>query len=104
VVGKIRRSAETALHGKLKGMIRVAIGVILGGAALYIGDYAMAKSRPLGSVVVQPYYAIHQKNGKTEFDYGVPSETQSCVESVLPHLGNSPCWYLNKHKSRKIEI
>jgi hypothetical protein len=72
--------------------------------ALYWGDYAIARSRPVGSVQVQPFYAIHQKNGKTEYDYNVLPETQTCVASLLPHLGNNPCWYVNKHKTRKIEI
>jgi hypothetical protein len=81
-----------------------AIGAILVSTALYLGDYVVAKNNPLGSVQVQPFYAIHQKNGRTEFDYNVPPETQSCVASVLPHLGNNPCWYVTKHKTRKIEI
>lgn len=85
-------------------MIRVVVGLILSVLAFYAGDFAVAKSRPLGSVVVQPYYAIHQKNGKIEFDYGVPPETQNCVASALPHFGYTPCWYLNGHRSRKIEI
>jgi hypothetical protein len=79
-----------------------AIGVIL--AASYLGDYAVAKTRPVGYVEVKPFYAIHQKNGKVEFDYSPPSETQTCVASLLPHFGMNPCWYLIKHKTRKIDI
>jgi hypothetical protein len=85
-------------------MIRAAIGIIVTLTAAYLGDYAAARSRPLGSVQVQPYYAIHEKNGKTEFDYSAPPETQTCVASMFPHFGSSPCWYLTKHKTRKIEI
>jgi hypothetical protein len=81
-----------------------AIGAIMLLAALYVGDYAVAKSKPFGSVQVQPFYAIHQKNGRTEFDYNVPKETQSCVASLLPHFGSNPCWYVTTHKTRKIEI
>jgi hypothetical protein len=81
-----------------------AIVSIFSLAAFYIGDYAVAKSKPLGSVQVHPFYAIHQKNGKTEFDYSVPPETETCVASVLPHLGSNPCWYVTTHKSKKIEI
>jgi hypothetical protein len=81
-----------------------AIASILVFTAVYAGDYAVARSKPLGSVEVHPFYAIHQKNGKTEFDYSVPPETQSCVASLLPHLGNNPCWYVTTHKTRKIEI
>ncbi|HEV1285350.1 MAG TPA: hypothetical protein VNU44_08570 [Bryobacteraceae bacterium] len=81
-----------------------AIATILSFVAIYLGDYAMARSKPLGSVQVQPFYAIHQKDGKTEFDYSVPPETQTCVASLLPHMGSNPCWYVVKHKTRKIEI
>jgi hypothetical protein len=82
----------------------VAIAVILALIGGYCGDYAIAASKPLGTVTVQPYYEIHQKNGKTEFDYSMPPETQTCVASLLPHLGVNPCWYVTKHKTRKIEI
>ena len=81
-----------------------AIGTILALIAAYLADYAVARSKPLGTVTVQPYYEIHQKNGKTEFDYSEPPETQTCVASLLPHLGVNPCWYVMKHKTRKIEI
>jgi len=73
-------------------------------AISYFSDYAVAKSKPMQSVQIQPFYAIHQKNGKTEFDYSVPPETQTCVASLLPHFGSNPCWYVTTHKTRKIEI
>ena len=81
-----------------------AIGAIVSLAAVYLGDYAVARNKPLGSVQIQPYYAIHEKNGKTEFDYSAPPEIQSCIASLFPHLDHAPCWYVNKHKTRKIEI
>jgi hypothetical protein len=85
-------------------MIRVAIGMVLSLLAFYLGDDAIARSRPMGTVQVQPFYAIHKKNGKIEFDYNVPVETQNCVASVLPHAGSNPCWYVSRHPTRKIEI
>jgi hypothetical protein len=85
-------------------MKKPVLGAIMVLIALFVGDYAVAKSTPTGSVQVQPYYAVHQKNGKTEFDYSLPMETQTCVASALPHLGMNPCWYLSRHKTRKIEI
>jgi hypothetical protein len=80
------------------------MGVVLSLIAAYFGDYTIARSNPLGTVTVQPFYEIHQKSGKTEFDYSMPPETQTCVASLLPHLGVNPCWYVTKHKTRKIEI
>lgn len=85
-------------------MKNAAIGAVVGFFAIYAGDYAVARSKPLGSVTVQPFYAIHQKNGKTEFDYNVPPETQTCVASLLPHMGSNPCWYVTRHRTRKIEV
>ena len=85
-------------------MKRAAIGTVLSFAALYCADFAIARSRPMGAVQVQPFYAIHQKSGKIEFDYSLPVETQSCVASLLPHSGSNPCWYVTRHPTRKIEI
>jgi len=59
--------------------------------------------KPFGSVIVQPYYEIHQKNGKTEYDFKDPT-AETCVNSFFPHLGYLPCWYLQRHPERKIEI
>jgi hypothetical protein len=85
-------------------MKSAVIGAVLALCALYVGDYAVARSRPQQSVQIQPFYAIHEKSGKTEFDYSVPPETQSCVASLFPHLGSNPCWYVTTHRTRKIEI
>jgi hypothetical protein len=85
-------------------MKQAVLGAILSLFVIYMGDYAVARSKPLGSVQVRPYYAIHQKSGRIEFDYSPPMETQSCVASLLPHLGDTPCWYLAKHPTRKIDI
>ena len=81
-----------------------AIVAILAFTAGYVGDYMMARSSPLGSVQVKPVYLIRQKNGKVEFDYSMPAVTETCVASLLPHLGSNPCWYVTKHKTKNIEI
>jgi len=72
-------------------------------AAFYGADYMVARNHPLGSVQVQPYYAVPQKDGKTEFMMLDP-EVDACVQSLLPHLGHPPCWQLNKHKSKRIDL
>ena len=76
---------------------------------LYISDYAliryrMAKNRsPFGTVTVQRYYAVPQKNRKTEFYFDQPQD-QSCIHSLFPHFGYSPCWYLNRKRVKQINI
>jgi hypothetical protein len=79
-------------------------------AAVYAGDYASVRfaipagKQVYGSVSVKPFYEIHQKNGKTEFDFSMPAEIDTCVNSLFPHFGYPTCWYLNRHTQKKIEI
>jgi hypothetical protein len=51
-------------------------------------------------------YAIPQKNGKIdyEFDAQQPDVTTPCVHSLFPHLGNSPCWYLQRNSQKPIPM
>lgn len=78
-------------------------------ALLYAGDYAAVRYHiprnrdPLGTVEVQPYYAVPLKGGKTEFMFLKP-ENQVCVNSLFPHLGHNPCWYLRRHRDKPVNI
>jgi hypothetical protein len=88
---------------------RIVGATVLFVMATYAGDYLsiryrIPKSRdPFATVTVQPYYAIHQKNGKTEYDFSQP-ESEVCVRSLFPHLGYSPCWYVKRHTEKRIDI
>jgi hypothetical protein len=83
----------------LKTAVLVLVTVIV---LLYAADYLavripVPKSRPaLGTVTVRPYYDVTLKDGKSEF-YVLDPQEQTCVNSVLPHMGYTPCWYLRKH-------
>ena len=84
-----------------------AIGVI--GAFTFVVDYAVFRLRiwtggaALGSVVVRHYYAVPQKNGKTEFIFD-PPQPWTCVHSLFPHGGNLPCWYLTRHPEQRTDM
>ena len=88
---------------------RILIASALGAVLLYTGDYLSVRyrfpgNRPaFGSVRVHPYYAIPQKSGKTEIVLQDP-ETRSCVHSLFPHLGASPCWYVSRHVRERIDM
>lgn len=75
----------------------------------YAIDYAVLRFRittgrsVMGTVTVRPVYAVPQKNHSTEFLAGDPQD-QACVHSLFPHLGNSPCWYLARHKEQQINM
>lgn len=87
---------------------RVLLTAVISVAVLYAGDYLSLKfqlpRRPqFGSVTVQPYYAVPQKNGKTQFMVDQPRD-EACVNSLFPHYGDVPCWYLVRHKSQRINL
>jgi hypothetical protein len=71
----------------------------------FVVDYAVLRmsANPTGSVMVKRYYAVGLKNGKTEMYYADP-ENQMCVNSIFPHLGYAPCWYLRRYNVKQISI
>lgn len=76
---------------------------------IYAGDYLSLRyqiphGRPqFGQTTVETLYAIHEKDGKTEYQIGQP-ETDTCVHSLFPHFGDLPCWYAGRHTEKRIEI
>lgn len=85
-------------------------GIVLLGV-LYAGDYVSAKHRilkntpgdPLEAVKIQPMYVIPHKDGQAEYVFGDP-QTQTCLHSLFPHLGYSPCWYVKKHTQQTVPM
>lgn len=84
--------------------------VIIAAAALAYGlDYAVFRIRAgtsrtaYGSVTVNHYYAVLQKNGKTQFIFD-PPQAQTCVHALFPHEGWLPCWYLTRHPDQRTNI
>lgn len=94
----------------MKGLLLriVGAGVILA-LLTYVGDYVSVRYRiskgraQFSTVTIQPYYAIHEKSGKTEYDFAEP-QSQVCIHSLFPHFGYSPCWYVKRHTDKRIDI
>jgi hypothetical protein len=90
-------------------MKRILIVAVLASCILYIGDYLsirfrIPKSRAqFGVVKVQRYYAVGLKSGKTEFMFLAPTN-QTCVHSLFPHFGRTPCWYLSRRSVNRIDM
>lgn len=80
---------------------------LLAGALVYVGDYVSLRYRipnnraTFGSVVVQVTWVIPMKDGKTQYAFDPPAP-QECVNSLFPHLGDPPCWYLNRHTKQQV--
>ena len=92
---------------------RILLVAILVVAALYVGDYLLLRYRiwrnhsPYGTVRVEILYAISQKStpgtNKTEYQSG-GFQNQTCVNSLFPHFGYTPCWYLTRHTVKRSNI
>jgi hypothetical protein len=81
--------------------------LLLAGALVYACDYISLRYRipnnraQFGSVVVQVTWVIPMKDGKTQYAFDPPAP-QDCVNSLFPHFGDLPCWYLNRHKQQQV--
>jgi hypothetical protein len=84
--------------------IRVLYGLILLLAIAYGYDYASIRRRASAHTPGDPYdvvtyphlLAIPEKGNKVEYalDAQAPFVTESCVHSLFPHSGYTPCWYV----------
>ncbi len=73
-------------------------------AVTYGYDYASVRRRmnaqkpgdPFDTVTYPHILAIPEKGNKVEYalDAQSPMETESCVHSLFPHYGYTPCWYV----------
>jgi len=85
-------------------LLLVAGGLLL---LVYVGDYLSIAyriprgRRQFGSVEVQKVLAVPQKDRKTEFIADAPQQ-ETCVYSLFPQFGLTPCWYLARHTQQQI--
>ncbi|HET8922134.1 MAG TPA: hypothetical protein VFN26_03965 [Candidatus Acidoferrum sp.] len=61
---------------------------------------------PLESLKSLRVLAIPEKGGKTsyEIDQQNPEQTVTCVHSLFPHAGYSPCWYVKPKLNQPIPM
>jgi hypothetical protein len=86
---------------------RILLGAVAVLCLAYAIDFAQARLRlagggSLGSVTVNRYSVIHEKNNRMEFNY-VGSDQQTCLRSLFPHFGYTPCWYARRHTEQQID-
>lgn len=89
---------------------RVAAGLLTALLVLYIGDYSVVRVRamhpapgsPFEDVTLNRLIAISEKGQKTEYVQADP-QTVTCVHSIFPHMGYSPCWYVKSLNGKSIE-
>jgi hypothetical protein len=82
---------------------RVLPGLLVVLAVLYAGDWIALRvrndSKPSSTVQVEQFLRTPLKGQKEEFDY-MGTVAQPCVPSLFPHSSESPCWWLERHKTQ----
>jgi hypothetical protein len=98
--------------GEIAG--RAVASLLILGAIVFAGDYGALRLRiaypktgnALGTVRMERLYAIPQKNGKIEYEFDArqPEFDAPCVRSLFPHMGQNPCWYLQRNSQKPIPM
>jgi hypothetical protein len=106
----VNQTSVPHLRERLRRIFRASLLSLLGLAILTYGvDFIVFRIRAAmnrnayGSVTVSHYYAVQQKNGKTEFIFEPPQD-ETCVNALFPHSGSPPCWYLTRHPEQRMDI
>ena len=103
------RSGSFPVRAFRRLLIIAVVALLALVAVVFTTDYLVLRyrvarnSNAYDSVQVQRIYYMLQKNGKTEIIPG-DTETQTCVRSIFPHLGYSPCWYARRRSERRVDI
>ncbi len=87
---------------------RAIVSLVLAFVVVYAADFGWIEYRAsgteaFGSIQVERYYAVKQKDGKTEYMFDKPA-AETCVNSIFPHWGHSPCWYLSRHTRKRVDM
>jgi hypothetical protein len=98
------------LRERLRRIFLATLFTLLAAAILAFGlDFLVfrirvaAQGNAYGTVTVNHYYAVLQKNGKTQFIFD-PPQAETCVNALFPHAGAPPCWYLRRHPEQRTDI
>jgi hypothetical protein len=84
---------------------RILILLVAVPGVIYVADFAVCRVRgtPTSRVTIKQYYAIPLKGNKLQFVPADP-DTEECVQSLFPQAGDRPCWYVNGHTRRRIDM
>jgi len=93
---------------------RILIATLASLALVFCADYLFLRLRMLHPKPADPFeslktlrvLAIPEKNGRTEYEVDAqnPEQTVTCVHSLFPHMGYSPCWYVKPRINQPIPM
>jgi hypothetical protein len=70
---------------------------------IYVADdlWARFRGRPVEHINVGRLYAAVNHFNEVEYSVGTPV-VQTCLDALMPHFGNPPCWYLRRHNIQQV--
>lgn len=79
--------------------------IVLGFTADYLSIRFAIPSRraQFDSVTVQRMYAVKLKDKRTSYIMD-KAQNVECVNSLFPHFGDPPCWYLRRHTEVEVDL
>jgi hypothetical protein len=79
--------------------------LLAGFVVTYLGDSAifLFRGSPLFKVTVNQFQSVPLKGTKIEYDY-LGSSDVPCAQSLFPHAGHSPCWYLRRNPNQNTSL
>ena len=61
-------------------------------------------SRPRYSTfTINRFYRVDEKFNKFSLN-PLPAFDERCVNSLFPHFGSNPCWYVSRHTMQSVEV
>ena len=88
--------------------VALVLGLVYGIDSLSVRIRSMhpKPADPFESIKALRVLAIPEKNGKTSYEVDAqnPEQTVTCVHSLFPHSGYSPCWYVKPRINQPIPM
>ncbi len=87
----------------IRNIERILLWALICAAVLYAIDYASLVTRfpgnreQLSTVEVMRFLVFEEKFHKESYAYK-GTDNAPCANSLFPHLGANPCWYVKRHK------
>lgn len=86
-------------------MRRIGQFVLAAIVLLYAADFAILhlRAQQTGQVEIHQFYAVRLKGKKVEY-MPLDNASETCARSLFPQQGYLPCWYVERHKIRQIDV
>ena len=82
--------------------IVVVPAILYGLDALSVAIGVPARPR-YSTFTINRFYKVNEKFNKFSLN-PMPAVDERCVNSLFPHFGSNPCWYVSRHTMQSIEV